>query len=114
MNLVSIESEEKDREVINVINNFWVPIDGYYCYWTSGRYNYNTTRFEWTTTGEPLTYIPPVCCGPPLQPCNCDSGLEHLVGENECVANHCYRSYYIWIGDVANSVKPFTCEDRNY
>lgn len=118
MNLVSIESAEKDREVTNTINNFWSPSysNGYYVYWTSGRYNYDTALFEWTATGEPLTYVAPRCCGSPATgPCNCTYVLDPNNGD--CVINHVHEGVgnFRWATVFhTDTVLPFTCEDRGY
>ena len=115
LSLVSLESEEKDREVINTINILgWPPINGYIQYWTSGRYNPNiTARWEWAATGEPLTYGPPYCCNGPTQPCVCPPLL--LPSNGERIVNHGYNGFWYWYtANHTETALPFTCEGRNY
>jgi hypothetical protein len=115
MNLVSLDNADKDREVINTINNAWSPgySNGYFYYWTSGCYNSTTARYEWTATGQPLTYSPPYCCFGPTQPCDCPTQIFPSSGQ--CIINHGFNGFWLWTStNTTESVLPFTCEDRNY
>lgn len=115
MSLVSLETADKDREVINTINILWSPSysDGYFPYWTSGRFNADTLTWEWTATGQPVTYKPPFCCNGPSQPCNCPTILNPKNGE--CIVNHGYNGFWYWTtANETEALHPFTCEARSF
>ncbi len=115
MSLVSLETEEKDREVINTVNNFWSPSysNGYYSYWTSGRYVPNKRIWYWTGTAQALTWSPPYCCNGPTQPCTCLTLLDPSNGE--AIINHVYNGFWLWYtANETEAFHPFTCEGRNY